>query len=319
MGKPRGKLTVYGRRLLVDRVTKLGYPVAQAAEMQGVSRSCAYGWLRRWRAEGEAGLADRSCRPHRHPRRLSEQAEARVLAERARTKLGPHQLAYRLGMARSTVYAVLVRHGRSRLSDTDRPTGQVVRYQRGRPGELVHVDVKKLGRIPDGGGWRVHGRTSATARGNGRAGYDYLHVAVDDCSRVAYVEAPPDQRGVTAAAFVQRAGAFFAEHGVAIQRVMTDNAMAYRHSRAFADAVADLAARHKRTRPYRPQTNGKAERFNKTMAQEWAYARVFGSNLQRLASLDDWLHHYNHHRPHTALDGRTPMHALEQQVSGKHS
>ena len=318
MSKARGKLTPAGRKLLVDRITRLGYPVARAAEMQGVSRSCAYAWLRRWRAEGEAGLEDRSCRPHRCPRRLDAAVEARILAARARWKVGPHQLAWRLGVARSTVYAVLRRHGVNRLDRMDRPTGQVVRYQRERPGELVHVDVKKLGRIPDGGGWRVHGRSKGHTRGRG-LGYDYLHVAIDDCSRLAYVELHDDERGATCAAFLQRAGAWFAEHGVRVERVMTDNAFAYRHSRAFQQALADLGARHLRTQAYRPQTNGKAERFNKTMAHEWAYARVFGSNTERAASLDDWLHDYNHHRPHTALNGRPPMQHLDNHVPGQHS
>lgn len=318
MSKPRGKLTPAGRKLLVERITKLGYPVALAAQLQGVSRSCAYQWLLRWRAEGDAGLQDRSCRPHRCPRRLDAATERRILALRARDKVGPHQLAWRLGIPRSTVYAVLRRHGVNRLDRMDRPTGQPVRYQRERPGELIHVDVKKLGRIPDGGGWRAHGRSQGYTRGRG-LGYDYLHVAVDDRTRVAYVEIHPDERGVTCAAFLQRAGAWFAEHGVRIERVMTDNAFAYRHSRAFQDAVADLAARHKRTRPYRPQTNGKAERFNKTMTHEWAYARVYGSNRERAASLDDWLHHYNHHRPHTALNGRSPMQELVNHVPGNHN
>jgi transposase InsO family protein len=317
--KPRGKLTPAGRRLLVERITKQGYPVARAAEMQGVSRSCAYQWLRRWRAEGEAGLEDRSCRPHTCPRRVPPEVEERILAARARFKLGPHQLAWRLGLPRSTVYAVLRRHGMNRLDRMDRPTGQVVRYQREHPGELVHVDVKKLGRIPDGGGWRAHGRGGGTARGRGKLGYDFLHVAIDDATRLAYVEIHPDERGETCAAFLQRAGAWFAEHGVTIERVMTDNAFAYRHSRAFQDALGDLAARHLRTRPYRPQTNGKAERFNKTLAHEWAYARVYGSNTERARSLDDWLHDYNHHRPHTALNGRSPMHELDNHVPGQHT
>ena len=205
MSKARGKLTPVGRKLLVERITKQGYPVARAAEMQGVSRSCAYHWLRRFRAEGEAGLEDRSCRPHRSPRRLDAEVEARILAARARFNLGPHQLGWRLGIPRSTVYAVLRRHGVNRLDRIDRPTGQVVRYQREHPGELLHVDVKKLGRIPDGGGWRAHGRSKGHTRGRG-LGYDYLHVAVDDRTRLAYVEIHPDERGDTCAAFLQRAG-----------------------------------------------------------------------------------------------------------------
>ena len=192
-------------------MTQQGYGVAQAAKMQGVSAGCAYRWLRRWRAEGEVGLEDRSCRPHRSPRRVSAQTEARVVALRTATKLCPHQLAARLGMPRSTVYAVLRRHGLNRLAVLDRPTGAPVRYQRDHPGELVHVDVTKLGRVPDRGGWRVHGRG---AGGNPDArhglGYDFLHVAVDDRTRLAYIEVHPDERGATCAGFLQRAGGWFA-------------------------------------------------------------------------------------------------------------
>ena len=318
MVKGKGKLTVFGRRLLIERVTRQGYPVAQAAAMQGISAGCAYRWLRRWRAEGEAGLEDRSCRPHRSPRRLSPEVEARVVALRTATKLGPHQLAARLGMPRSTVYAVLRRHGLNRLAVLDRPTGAPVRYQRDHPGELVHVDVTKLGRVPDGGGWRVHGRYPGHTRGRG-IGYDFLHVAVDDRTRLAYVEVHPDERGETCAGFVARAGGWFAQHGVRVQRVLTDNAMAYRNSRAFAAALADLGSRHLRTRPYRPQTNGKVERFHQTLTREWAHARPYGSNRERLDALDVWLHYYNTARPHSALQGAAPIHTLQNHLCGKHS
>lgn len=317
--KARGKLTEYGRRVLIDRVVKQGYPVAHAAQLQGISAGCAYRWLRRWRAEGEAGLADRSCRPHRSPRRLDAETEQRVIALRTATKLGPHQLAARLGMPRSTVYAVLRRHGLNRLAVLDRPTGSPVRYQRDHPGELVHVDVTKLGRVPDGGGWRAHGRGQDRHHGRSGVGYDYLHVAVDDRTRLAYVEVHPDERGDTCAGFVARAGGWFAQHGVRVERVLTDNAMSYRKSRAFADALADLGAAHRRTRPYRPQTNGKVERFHQTLTREWAYTHPYGSNAERITALDLWLHHYNTNRPHSALEGATPMHTLQNHVCGKHN
>ena len=318
----RGKLTVYGRQLLVHRIVEQGYPAARAAAMQGVSRSCAYRWVARWRAEGGAGLVDRSHRPHRSPQRCGVGTEQRILAERAATNLGPHRLAWRLGLARSTVYAVLRRHHRSRLDHLDRPTGQPVRYQRDRPGELVHVDVKKVGRVPHGGGWRVHGRSQRPNRKRG-AGYDYVHACVDDRTRLAYLEVLADERGQTAAGFLERAGAWFAAQGITIERVMTDNAQGYRTSRAFAGAVADLAASHKLTRPYRPQTNGKVERVNRTLADEWAYARPYTSNLDRQRALHAWLEHYNHHRPHWAHNGQAPMDALNQllvhHVPGKHT
>jgi leucine-zipper of insertion element IS481/Integrase core domain len=200
MAHPRAKLTVAGRRLLVERVLAQGWPPARAAEAQGVSLATVYKWLGRWRAEGLAGLADRSSRPQTSPRRLPAVREEAILAYRAAYRVGPHRIGWALGEASSTVHAVLGRHQVPRLAALDRPTGQVVRYQRQRPGELVHLDVKKQGRIPDGGGHRVHGRRRA--RGGQRKqglGYDFLHVAVDDCSRVAYLEVHPDERAQTVA------------------------------------------------------------------------------------------------------------------------
>ena len=221
-------------------------------------------------------------------------------------------------MPRSTIYGVLRRHGKSRLSHTDRPSGVVVRYQRERPGELVHLDVKKLGRIPDGGGHRVHGRAAATPRGRG-IGYDYIHSAVDDRSRVAFSQILPDETATTAARFLVEAARFFAEHGVRIQRVLTDNAKAYAESFLFAETAAGLGIRLKRTRRYRPQTNGKVERFNKTLLDEWAYGRLYRSNTERRRAFTRWLRLYNHRRPHTSLDGLTPMAVLVNNVHGKHT
>ena len=240
-----------------------------------------------------------------------------MLAARRRRRQGPHRLGYHLGMARSTVYGVLRRHGMSRLAHTDRASGVVVRYQRERPGELVHLDVKKLGRIPDGGGHRAHGRAKAT-RGRG-IGYDYVHSAVDDRSRVAFSQILADETAKTCARFLVEAAGFFAEHGVRIERVLTDNAKAYTESVVFADTAAGLGIRLKRTRRYRPQTNGKVERFNKTLLDEWAYARLYRSNAERCRALADWLRLYNHRRPHTSLDGLTPMAVLINNVGGKHT
>ena len=221
-------------------------------------------------------------------------------------------------MARSTIYGVLRRHGMSRLADTDRVSGVVVRYQREWPGELVHLDVKKLGRIPDGGGHRVHGRTASTPTGRG-IGYDYVHSAIDDRSRVAFSQLLPDETAMTAALFLIEAAAFFADHGVVIQRVLTDNAKAYADAEVFQQTAAALGIRLKRIRPFRPQTNGKVERFNKTLLDEWAYARPYRSNLERRRALRRWLRFYNHRRPHTALDGQAPMAVLVNNLPGKHS
>src|SRR5215211_7812389 len=299
------RLTEFGRLLLVQRITELGWPPAQAAESLGVSRATAYKWLGRYRSEGPAGLADRSSRPHHCPHALPAAQLRRVLTARRRRRQGPHRLGYHLGMPRSTVYGVLRRHHMSRLAHTDRPSGVVVRYQRERPGELVHIDVKKLGRIPDGGGHRIHGRAAAS-RGRG-IGYDYVHSAVDDRSRVAFSQILADEKATTAARFLVEAAGFFADHGVRIERILTDNAKAYAESVLFAETAAGLGIRLKRTRPYRPQTNGKVERFNRTLLEEWAYGRLYRSNAARDRALQPWVHTYNHHRAHTALGGRPPV------------
>jgi transposase InsO family protein len=318
MAHPRAKLTVAGRRLLVERVLELGWPPARAAEAQGVSVATAYKWVRRWRAEGLAGLADRGCRPLTSPRRLPSDRERAILAYRAAWRVGPHRIGWALGEAPSTVHAVLVRHQVPRLGDLDRPTGQPVRYQRQRPGELLHVDVKKQGRIPDGGGHRIHGRRRALGGQRKQGlGYDFLHVAIDDCSRVAYLEVHADEQAQTVAGFARRALAFYAGLGVSVQRLMTDNGSGYR-SRVFGEVLATAGVAHLRTRPYRPATNGKAERLNLTIEREWAYARPYTSNQQRLAALGPWLHDYNHHRPHRALDGRSPMQLLNN-LPGSHN
>jgi transposase InsO family protein len=314
----RAKLTALGRRLLVDRILVEGMAVAHAADMAGVSRQTAWKWLHRFEAEGEAGLEDRTSRPHRMPRSLPRERVDIILAARHAHRFGPHRLAPIVGVPRSTIGDVLTRHGLSRLSDQDGPTGIPIRYVRERPGELLHVDVKKLGRIPDGGGHRVHGRLTGTPRSKG-GGYDYLHVAVDDMSRVAYVAAFDDERGTTCARFVLDAAAFFASHGVRIERVLTDNAKNYTLSKAFAAALGEIGARHKVTRPFRPQTNGKAERFNQTLLREWAYARRYDTNPERLAALPAFVERYNEHRPHGSLGGLTPMSVLVNNVSGNHT
>jgi transposase InsO family protein len=307
----RAKLTPYGRSVLVDRVLVQGWSVGEAAKAASVSAATVYKWLGRFRDEGHAGLQDRTSAPRRRPRALASSEVRRILACRRRLKLGPHRLGPMLGHPRSTVYGVLRRAGLARLAHLDRPSATPIRYERERPGELVHIDVKRLGRIRPGGGWRLLGRSAQTKAGKGRgAGYDYLHAAVDDHSRYAYVEVHPDERGGTCAGFLARAATRFAELGIPIERVMTDQAKNYVLSGEFQQALAAVGARHVLTRPYRPQTNGKVERFNRTMLDEWAYARLYRSNGARLATLDRWVDTYNRERPHTALGGRPPASRL---------
>jgi transposase InsO family protein len=316
MAHRNARLTVHGRRLLVHRVRVEGRPVAHVAKELGVSRQCGHRWVARFDAEGDAGLADRSSRPHTSPTRTPARVERRVLAARKRYRCGPDRLARYTGIPAATCGRILRRHGLPRLADCDPLTGTVIRaarhshrrYERARPGELVHVDVKKIGRIPDGGGWRVHGRSEAV-RGRG-IGYDYVHAAVDDHTRLAYAEILPDEKGATAAGFLHRAGAWFAGHKISIERVLTDNAFAYRKSAAFAQAVADLGAVQRFIRPHCPWTNGKVERFNRTLQTEWAYRRVYASNQRRAAAFPRWLTEYNNQRPHTALGGQPPISRL---------
>lgn len=305
------RLTPFGRRLLVDRILIEGWPPATAAEMLGVSRATAYKWLRRYRDEGLAGLEDRSARPLHRPRALPEREVRRILVARRRLRVGPHRLGPLLGHSRSTVYGVLRRHGVSRLAHADRLTGAPVRYVRERPGELVHIDVKRLGRVPPGGGHRMLGDG---ARNHLALGHDYVHVAIDDATRVAYVAVRPDEQAASTVSFVAEAVAFFASHGIHVERVMTDNALTYVRSASLRVLLADLGIRHVRTRPRRPQTNGKAERFIGTIQREWAYARLYRSNEDRLASLPRWVDAYNRRRPHAGLDGRTPMSVLVNKV-----
>jgi transposase InsO family protein len=293
-------LTPAGRLLLCQRIGA-GWPVAHAAAAMGISRDRAYVWWRRYQADGAAGLEDRSSRPRRSPTRTTPARERRVVALRRRRGLGPARIAGIVALPASTVHAVLVRHGLNRLDHLDRPTRQPLRRMvMTRPGELVHLDIKKLGRIPRGGGWRAHGRAARPHRKASPVGYAFVHTAIDACTRLAYSEVLPDEQGATAAGFWARAAVFYAERGITVERVLTDNGACYR-SRRFAAALAD--ARHSRTRPYRPQTNGKAERFNRTLLAEWAYARPWHSEGQRTRALTQWLHTYNHHRHHTAIGG----------------
>jgi transposase InsO family protein len=287
-----------------------------ATDAMGVSRATGYKWVRRYRAEGVAGLADRSSRPRRSPRRTPPAEVGRILAARGELRWGPDRLGPLLGCPASTVAAVLRRAGAPRLADIDRPTGLPVRrYEACHPGALVHQDHKKLGRIPDGGGHRMLGRAAAPSRHRSGLGYDHFEVIVDDRSRRAVVVEVPDESGESAARALAFALACFAADGIEVERVMTDNGWAYR-SAAYRAVLGHR--RHTRTRPYRPQTNGKAERFIGTLLVEWAYGRLYRSNTDRLAALPAWLDFYNQRRPHTALGGLSPM-AVVNNVRGDHT
>jgi len=315
------RLTVHGRRLLVERIRVEGQAVAHVAKAMGISRQCAHRWVARFDAEGDVGLCDRSSRPHSMPTRTSAQLEAAVLAARLEHRRGQDWLGPELGVPARTVSRILRRHEMPRLCELDPLTGTViraskttaVRYERARPGELVHMDVKKIGRIPDGGGWRAHGRQmgSTAAKKRARIGFDYVHSLVDDHSRLAYSEIHNDERGATAAEFLARAAAYFADHGITrIERVMTDNHWTYKHTRAVADVIAGLGARHKFIKPHCPWQNGKVERLNRTLTTEWAYRRAFTTNAERTAALAPWLEHYNTVRRHSALGGTPPISRL---------
>ena len=305
-------MTPRGRMIMIDRIAS-GRPVAHVAAEMGVARKTADKWWKRWLAEGEAGLEDRSSRPHRCPHQTAAHLERRIVRLRQERKLGPARIASIVGMPASTVHRVLCRHGLNRLAWMDRPTGQVIRrIHTDRPGELVHVDVKKLGRIPPGGGWRVHGRGNVAHH---RVGYDYVHSAIDAHSRLAFSEILANEQGPTCAGFWERAQQFFAAHAITVEAVLTDNAKNYIGNH-FTAALGEIE--HRRTRPRRPQTNGKVERFNRTLADEWAYARAYTSNNQRTRALDRFLHTYNHHRGHTALGGDPPI-TRATNLAGQHN
>jgi transposase InsO family protein len=285
-----------------------GWPTATVAEQLGISRATAYKWVRRYRVDGVPGLEDRSSRPHRSPHRSSDEVTATIIRARARRRYGPARLAPLTGHPRSTIYGILRRAGLNRLRDTDRVTAAPVRYVACHPGALVHQDHKKLGRVPDGGGWRVLGREEASKDRRVR-GNDHLEVFVDDASRYAVVVPVADERAESASWALELAVARFAEVGIRIERLLTDNGANYR-SHVYRDTLARFEIRHKRTRPYRPQTNGKAERFIQTLLNEWAYPRPYRSNDERLQALHRFVDFYNHGRPHTAIAGLVPRTAV---------
>ncbi|WP_327271012.1 IS481 family transposase [Streptomyces sp. NBC_01224] len=298
-------LTETGRLRLARCVVEDGWPLRRAAERFQVSPTTAQRWAGRYRELGEAGMTDRSSRPHHSPRRTPTRTERRIIKVRVLRRWGPARIAYLLGLSPATVHRALTRYGLARLTHLDRATGRVIRrYERERPGELVHVDIKKLGIIPDGGGHKTLGRQAGRKTRSG-VGYSYLHNAVDDHSRLAYSEILSDEKKETAVGFWQRAHAFFAQAGITVERVLTDNGACHK-SHLWRNSLAGQGISHKRTRPYRPQTNGKVERFNRTLLDEWAYAKAYRSEAERRDAYPAWLHTYNHHRGHTALKGRPP-------------
>ena len=323
MGHRNARLTLHGRHLLVQRVLIDRRPRSHVAQELGISRQCAGHWVARYLAEGEAGLRDRSSRPHTSPTRTATQIQAQIVALRERERRGQDWIGPELGVAPRTVSRILRRHALPYLRELDPLTGAViraskttaVRYERARPGELVHMDVKKLGRIPDGGGWRAHGR-AAREHGPGRVrdrsvklGFDYVHSLVDDHTRLAYSEVLPDEKGTTCAGFLDRAAGYFTAHGIArIERVMTDNAWAYTWS--LRAVIARLGARQVFIKPHCPWQNGKVERLNRTLTTEWAYRQVYTSNTERTAALAAWIEYYNTRRRHSALGGHPPISRL---------
>ena len=316
MAHRRAMLTPFGRLLLVQRVREMKWSVPRAAESAGVSRMTVYKWLRRYEGEGLTGLEDKTSRPKRSPHQTSAEQVAAVLELRRRRRWGPHRIGPALGMPHSTVYSVLRREGESRLTDGDRATGVRIRYVRERPGELLHIDTKKLGRIPSGGGHALLGDKARVRRGGG---WEYLHIAIDDCSRVAFAELRPAEDGPQCSQFLLAAAAYFGSHGVHIERVMTDNAWAYTHHRSYQAALTQLNAKHKLIPIRRPQVNGKAEAFIKTSLREWAYERLYLTNEERLEALPIWLDYYNNHRTHTELKDRPPMSVLVNNLPGQYN
>ena len=319
-------LTPAGRLRLAKLVVDHGWTYPRAAERFSVSTTTVRRWALRYRESGKEGMVDRSSRPHNCPNRLPQRTERRIVNLRVTRRWGPARIGYHLDLNPSTVHQVLRRYGCPRLRWTDPATGTRIktssreknRYEHAAPGDLVHIDIKKLGRIPDGGGWRMNGRGSsqdrrasvareraARAGASPSRGYVYLHHAVDDHSRLAHSEILDDERKETAAAFWKRAEAFFVAHGITVRAVLTDNGSCYR-SRLWTKTLGQQV-KHRRTRPYRPQTNGKVERFNRTLLEEWAYACAYSSEADRAATYSDWLHHYNHHRGHTSLKGKSPI------------
>jgi transposase InsO family protein len=325
-------LTPRQRLRLARQIVEDGWPVAAAADYFRVSYPTAAKWARRYIELGAEGMADRSSRPHSHPNKTPLRVVKQIVHLRIKKRLGPVQIAGRLGMPASTVHAVLVRCRLNRLSHVDVKTGEPARrYEHDHPGSLIHVDVKKLGNIPFGGGWRFVGRqqgklnraaTDQNRRKGQRRdpllGHAYVHTVIDDHSRVAYAEIHDNETAETAIGVLRRAVSWFADRGVTVERVLSDNGPAYR-SHAWRETCTELNIRPTRTRPYRPQTNGKIERFHRTMADGWAYSKHYASESARRAALPAWLHFYNHHRPHTAIGKVPPINRISNNLAGHYT
>lgn len=301
MSHPNARLNVHGRLLLVCRI-EAGWTVSAAAGAAGVSRQTAGKWLKRYLEGGKDALIDASSRPHRTRPRVPERRCRRILKARVLLKRGPHFLAWRLKIARSTIYTVLRRYGVSRLKTPERGPG--VRYEWPNPGDMVHLDIKKLGRIKDGGGHRAFGRGPGMHHRG--LGWDYVHIAIDDHSRLAFAEIWPDETAASVVAFTRHALEFFAGQGIEVRRILTDNGSGY-CSYAFRDLLAERGIAMRKTRPYRPQTNGKAEAFVKISTNEWAYGQTYLSNEERAAMLGPFLREYNLFRPHGGIGGQPPI------------
>jgi len=318
MSHANARLTPKGRAILVGRISS-GWTITAAARAAGISRQTGSKWWSRYRGAGESGLFDQRSvvrhQAHAHP----DDLVAKLCARRREQRVEPHVLAWESGLARSTVYAFLRRAGLSRLDRLD-PRPAVIRYERERPGELVHLDTKMLGRIRPGGGLPKSLREAGYGSGRGQAiGWNRVHIAIDDYSRLAYAEELPDESPTTTAGFLHRAWRFYGSHGITIERILTDNGGCYR-SRDFAAACDELGLGHRRTRPYRPQTNGKAERMVRTLISEWAYAGKFNDTVERIAALGRYLDFYNTRRPHWSLAGQPPISRMPvNNLTGKNS
>jgi transposase InsO family protein len=318
---PNAPLTPEGRRRMVACVLDQGWSVEATAQRFQVDAKTVRKWRDRFVAEGDAGLVDRSSRPHRCPSRTSRRLERRVISLRRRRRWGPDRIAHQVGLSASTVHRIITQAGVGRLDRGDRATaaGPVRRYQREHPGELIHVDVKKIAGIPDGGGWRIRGRGYPGEHSHSRrAGYRYIHSAVDDRSRIVYSEICDDETAATAAGFWTRAAAWYQTIGITPQRVITDNGPCYR-SGLWHRACAATGTTVTKTRPRRPQTNGKVERFHRILLEEWAYIRPWTSETQRATAYTGFIHSYNHHRPHGALRWATPTSILGDNLPAEHS